>query len=268
MLSAGLESLLDSPVAAVLEELYPGLPGSVSTELMAVPGPALGLGAQAEGSVPVLTHRDTPWTSGVGNFCQKAEDLGDVLEVVSRGPAESLPEELLQLGDLEGDEQNKKRHFRKVDCSSDGYQKEAEEAQGAEDRHAEGSASTPGETWSKQEDPHFNQQEAKSSRACCAEVAGSLRSTEENQANVQVTAETLPKLPEEVQAMPCYHTSLPRVWKHCRLQAVTYVWKLHSRSRYQSLPHLQSHCHPPPGFQHPSSRSTPSMKPMLPFQPV
>ncbi|XP_027517461.1 protein PRR14L isoform X2 [Corapipo altera] len=201
MLSAGLESLLDSPVAAVLEELYPGLPGSVSTELMAVPGPALGLGAQAEGSVPVLTHRDTPWTSGVGNFCQKAEDLGDVLEVVSRGPAESLPEELLQLGDLEGDEQNKKRHFRKVDCSSDGYQKEAEEAQGAEDRHAEGSASTPGETWSKQEDPHFNQQEAKSSRACCAEVAGSLRSTEENQANVQVTAETLPKLPEEVQGM-------------------------------------------------------------------
>ncbi|XP_039240155.1 protein PRR14L isoform X5 [Pipra filicauda] len=199
MLSAGLESLLDSPVAVVLEELYPGLPGSVSTELMAVPGPALGLGAQPEGSVPVLTHRDTPWTSGVGNFCQKTEDLGDVLEVVSRGPAESLSEELLQLGDLEGDEQNKKRRFRKVDCASDGYQKEDEEAQGAEDRHAEGSTSTPGETWSKQEDPHCNQQEAKSSRACCTEVAGSLRSTEENQANVQVTAETLPKLPEEVQ---------------------------------------------------------------------
>ncbi|XP_051661286.1 protein PRR14L isoform X4 [Manacus candei] len=199
MLSAGLESLLDSPVAAVLEELYPGLPGSVSTELMAVPGPALGLGAQPEGSVPVLTHRDTPWTSGVGNFCQKTEDLGDVLEVVSRGPAESLSEELLQLGDLEGDEQNKKRHFRKVDCSSAGYQKEDEEAQGAEDRHAEGSTSTPGETWSKQEDPHCNQQEAKSSRARCTEVAGSLRSTEENQGNVQVTAETLPKLPEEVQ---------------------------------------------------------------------
>ncbi|XP_039240154.1 protein PRR14L isoform X4 [Pipra filicauda] len=201
MLSAGLESLLDSPVAVVLEELYPGLPGSVSTELMAVPGPALGLGAQPEGSVPVLTHRDTPWTSGVGNFCQKTEDLGDVLEVVSRGPAESLSEELLQLGDLEGDEQNKKRRFRKVDCASDGYQKEDEEAQGAEDRHAEGSTSTPGETWSKQEDPHCNQQEAKSSRACCTEVAGSLRSTEENQANVQVTAETLPKLPEEVQGM-------------------------------------------------------------------
>ncbi|XP_051661285.1 protein PRR14L isoform X3 [Manacus candei] len=201
MLSAGLESLLDSPVAAVLEELYPGLPGSVSTELMAVPGPALGLGAQPEGSVPVLTHRDTPWTSGVGNFCQKTEDLGDVLEVVSRGPAESLSEELLQLGDLEGDEQNKKRHFRKVDCSSAGYQKEDEEAQGAEDRHAEGSTSTPGETWSKQEDPHCNQQEAKSSRARCTEVAGSLRSTEENQGNVQVTAETLPKLPEEVQGM-------------------------------------------------------------------
>ncbi|XP_050174766.1 uncharacterized protein LOC126641768 isoform X1 [Myiozetetes cayanensis] len=200
MLSAGLESLLDSPGAAVLE-LYPGLPGSVSTELMAVPGPALGLGAQPEGSGPVLTHRDAPWTSGAGNFCQNTEDLGDVLEVVSHRPAESLPEELLQPGDLEGNENSKKRHFRKVDCSSDGCQKEDEEAQGAEDHHAEGSAFTPGETCSKQEDLPFAQQEAKPSRAHYTEVAGSLRSTEENQANVQVTAETLPKLPEEVQGM-------------------------------------------------------------------
>ncbi|XP_071428556.1 protein PRR14L isoform X2 [Pithys albifrons albifrons] len=201
MLSAGLDSLLDSPVAAVLEDLYPGLPRSVSTELMAVPGPALGLGAQPEGSGAVLTHRDTPWTSAVGDFCQKMGDLGDVLEVVSCGPAESLPEELLQAGDLEEDEENKTGHFRTLNCCSGGFQKEDKEAPAAEDCHAEGSTFIPGETWSKQEDPHLGQEGAKSARGCCTEVAGSLRSTEENQANVQVTAETLPKLTEEVQGM-------------------------------------------------------------------
>ncbi|XP_071428557.1 protein PRR14L isoform X3 [Pithys albifrons albifrons] len=263
MLSAGLDSLLDSPVAAVLEDLYPGLPRSVSTELMAVPGPALGLGAQPEGSGAVLTHRDTPWTSAVGDFCQKMGDLGDVLEVVSCGPAESLPEELLQAGDLEEDEENKTGHFRTLNCCSGGFQKEDKEAPAAEDCHAEGSTFIPGETWSKQEDPHLGQEGAKSARGCCTEVAGSLRSTEENQANVQVTAETLPKLTEEVQAMPCCHTYLHRVWKHCRLQALRHARKLHCPSRYQSRPHLRSRCRHPPGSRPPST--TASMEPRLPF---
>lgn len=150
MLSSGVESLLDSSVSAVLEELYTGLPGSISTELMAVPGPSLGLDAQSDGAVPVLAHRDGPWTSAIGNFCQNTEDLGDMLQMVSHGAAESFPEELLQAGDLAEDEKSRRRHFRKLDCSSDGYQKEDEEAQGAEDHHGECCPSTLEESWSEQ----------------------------------------------------------------------------------------------------------------------
>ncbi|XP_077643256.1 protein PRR14L [Lonchura striata] len=201
MLSSGVESLLDSSVSAVLEELYTGLPESISREPMAVPGPSLGLDAQSDGPVPVLAHRDGPWTTATGNFCQKTEDLGDVLQVISHGPAESFPEELLQAGDLPENEKSRKRHFRKLYCSSDGHQKEDEEAQGAEAHHAECCPLTLGESWSEQEDPHLNEQEAKSLRTYCTEIAESLRNTEENQANVQVTAETLPKLTEEVQGM-------------------------------------------------------------------
>ncbi|XP_041344486.1 protein PRR14L isoform X3 [Pyrgilauda ruficollis] len=199
MLSSGVESLLDSSVSAAIEELYTGLPESISREPMAVPGPSLGLDAQSDGPVPVLAHRDGPWTSAIGNFCPKTEDLGDMLQVISHGPAESFPEELLQAGDLAEDEKSRKRHFRKLDCSSDGYQKEDEEAQGAEDHHAECCPLTLGGSWSEQEDPRLKEQEAKSLRTYCTEIAGSLRNTEENQANVQVTAETLPKLTEEVQ---------------------------------------------------------------------
>ncbi|XP_066055729.1 protein PRR14L isoform X1 [Chamaea fasciata] len=201
MLSSGVEFLLDSSVSAVIEELYTGLPESISTELMAVPGTSLALDAQSDGPVPVLAHRDGPWTSAIGNFCQETEDLGDMLQVISHGPAESFPEELLQAGDLAEDEKSRKRHFKKLDCSSDGYQKEDEEAQGAEHHHAECCPSTLEESWSEREDPHLNEQGAKSLRTCCTEIAGSLRNTEENQANVQVTAETLPKLTEEVQGM-------------------------------------------------------------------
>lgn len=149
MLSSAVESLLDPPVS-VIEELYTGLPGSISTGLMAVPGPSLGLDAQSDGPVPVLAHRDGPWTAALGSFCQKTEDLGDMLQVISHRPAESFPEELLQAGDLEEDENNRKRHFRKLDYSSDGYQKEGEEAQGAEDHPAECCPLTLGEGWSEQ----------------------------------------------------------------------------------------------------------------------
>ncbi|XP_036248970.1 protein PRR14L isoform X3 [Molothrus ater] len=210
MLSSGVESLLDSSVSAVIEELYTGLPESISRALMAGPGPSLGLDAQSDG----------PWTSAIGNLCHKTQDLGDVLQVISHGPAEPFPEELRQAGDIAEDEKSRKRRFRKLDCSGDGYQKEDEEAQGAEDHHAECCPLTLGESWSEQEDPHLNEQEAKSLRTYCTEIAGSLRSTEENQANVQVTAETLPKLTEEVQAVPCYHTHLSRAWEPCRLQAM------------------------------------------------
>ncbi|XP_074777235.1 protein PRR14L [Athene noctua] len=202
MLSSGVESLLNSSVSAVTEELDTGLPESISDELMAVSEPNVGLDAKS--SVSTLAHGDSlsaehHSTSGVENFCQKTEDLGDMLQVISHGPAESLTEELLKAEDLEENEKNRKINFRKLDCSGDEYQKEDEEAQDAEEYHAECCALAPGESWSKQEDPHLNQHEVKSSRPCCTEVAGSLKNTEENQANVQVIAETLPKLTEEVQ---------------------------------------------------------------------
>ncbi|KAM6404073.1 protein PRR14L isoform 2-T2 [Rhynochetos jubatus] len=200
MLSSGVESLLDS--SAATEELYTGLPASVSTELMAVSEPSLGLDAKSDVLTPVLAHGDGlsaghRRTSGVESFCQKTEGLGDMLKVISHGPEESLTR---NAGDLEEDGNNKKRNFRKLDCSSDGYQKEDREARDAEEDHAECSASTPGESWSEQGDLHLDQQEVKWLRTCLPETAGSLKNTEEHQANVQVTAETLPKL-TEVQGM-------------------------------------------------------------------
>lgn len=155
MLSSGVESLLDSSVSAVIEELYTGLPESISTELMAVSEPNVGLDAKSDVLTPVLARSDSlsaghHRTSGVEKFCQKTEDLGDMLKVISHGPAESLTEELLKAGDLEEDEENKKRNFRKLDCSRDGYQKEDKEAQDAEEYHAECCALRPGESCSKQ----------------------------------------------------------------------------------------------------------------------
>ncbi|KAM6247284.1 protein PRR14L isoform 2-T2 [Porphyrio hochstetteri] len=205
MLSTGVESLLDSSASAVLEELYTGLPESVSTELMAVSEPHVGLDAKSDVPTPVLARSDGLSaehcrTSGAENFCQKTEDLSDTLKVISHGPAESLTEELLKAGDLEENERNKKRNFRELDCCRDGYQEEDTEAQDAEGHHAECCAVTPGESCSKQ-DPCSNQPEVRSLRTCCTEILGSLKNSEENQANVQVTAETLPKLTEDVQGM-------------------------------------------------------------------
>ncbi|XP_068013315.1 protein PRR14L isoform X4 [Melanerpes formicivorus] len=273
MLLSGVESLLDSSVCAVIEELCTGLPESISTELMAVSEPNVGLDAKSGVSMPVLGHSDSlsaehHRTSAAENFCQKTEDLGDLLKVISHGPAESLTEALLKAGDLEKDETNKKRNFRKLDCCSDGYQKEDKEAQVAEDYHAECCALTPGESGSEQENPHLQQHEVKSWTMCGTGTAGSPKSTGGKQASIQVTAETLPKLTEEVQAMPCYHTSLYRAWKRCRPQVMRYAWKPHSLSCYQSLAHFQNHCRAPLGFQHPSSRCMPSMMLMCPSQPV
>nr|XP_009507758.1 PREDICTED: uncharacterized protein LOC104048883 [Phalacrocorax carbo] len=212
MLSSGVESPHDSSVSDVIEGLYTGLPEHISAELMAVSEPNVGLDAKSDVSTPVLAHSDRLsaqhcGTLGVENFCQKTEDLGDTLQGISHGPAGSPTEELLKAEALEEDEKNR-RNFRKLDCSSDGCQKEDEEAQDAEECRADCCALTPGESSSKQEDPHLNQHE--SSRTCRTEIAGALKNTEENQANVQVTAETLPKLTEEVQGMKAGGTRMFR----------------------------------------------------------
>ncbi|XP_040460651.1 protein PRR14L isoform X2 [Falco naumanni] len=204
MLSSGVEPLLDSSVSALTKELYTGLPEGISTEFMAVSEPNVGLDAKSDVLTPVLAQSDSQSaehhrTSGVEKFCQKTEDLAERLKGISHGPAELLTEKLLKAADLEEDEKNKKRNFRILDCSGDGYQKENKEARCAEECHAECCAPTLGESWSKQEDPHLNQHEVKSLRTGCTEIAGSLKNREEDQANVQVTAESLPKLTDEVQ---------------------------------------------------------------------
>ncbi|XP_075290463.1 protein PRR14L isoform X1 [Opisthocomus hoazin] len=214
MLSSGVESLLDPPVSAVTEELYAGPLESISTELMAVPEPNGGLGAKSDVSTPMLAPDHSPSsehhrTSGAENLCQKTEDSGDMLKVTSDGPTESLTEEFQKAGDLEEDEKDKKRNFRKPGCSADGYQKEDAKARGAEGYHTECCASTPGESWLEQEGPHLNQREVKSLRTCCTEIVGSLKNAEENQPNVQNKAETRPKLTEEVQGSSRVDDVLP-----------------------------------------------------------
>ncbi|XP_054248881.1 protein PRR14L [Indicator indicator] len=136
MLLSGVESLLDSSVCAVIEELCTGLPESISTELMAVSEPNVGLDAKSGVSMPVLGHSDSlsaehHRTSAAENFCQKTEDLGDLLK----------------------------------------------------------------------ENPHLQQHEVKSWTMCGTGTVGSPKSTGGKQASIQVTAETLPKLTEEVQGM-------------------------------------------------------------------
>ncbi|XP_064889222.1 protein PRR14L isoform X2 [Columba livia] len=203
MLSAGLECLPDSPVSAAAEEPHTGLPAGISPRLMAVSEPHGGLDPKSAVSRPGLARGDSRLaehrrTLGVENLCQKTEGWDDTLKVISRGPTESLAGELLKTGDLEEDEKDKKRKFGKLDCSGDGYCKEDTEA---EEYRAECCVLTPGESRTKQEDPHLNQHEVKSWRTCCTQVAGSPKNTEESQANVQVPAATLPELTEEAQGM-------------------------------------------------------------------
>ncbi|XP_065549003.1 protein PRR14L isoform X2 [Lathamus discolor] len=179
MLSSGVEALLDSSGSGGIEEVYPGLPTSISTELMAVSEPKVGLSAKPGVSVPVLAHGsglsvEHCATPGVESFCQ---GLGDVLQVISRGPAESLGEELVKSGDLEEDKKSKKRNFRRLDYSSEGYQRGGEQAQDAEDYHTECCTPAPGGSLEKQEDPHLNQHELKSLGTCCTEAVGSLKNT-------------------------------------------------------------------------------------------
>ncbi|XP_053938271.1 protein PRR14L isoform X2 [Cuculus canorus] len=206
MLSSGVDAFLDSSVSAVTEGLYTGPPENISPERMAVSGPHVGSEATSEVLTPVLAlgdglsaeHHRAP---GAQCFHQETEGLGDMFQMIPPRPAASLPKEVLMAGNLEEDEKDKKRNFRKLNCSSDGYQKEEEKAQDAEQYCAQCCTETPGERWSKQEDPHMNQHKVKPLGACCSGTVGTLINTEENQEHVQVTADTLPKLTEKAQGM-------------------------------------------------------------------
>ncbi|PKU35758.1 protein prr14l [Limosa lapponica baueri] len=171
---------------------------------MAAAEPRGGLDAASEGARPALAHSDRlpaqlRGTTGVENFCQETEDLGEVLTVTSQGPAEPPPEELVEAGGLQEDEQNKKSHFRKLDCCGDGYRKEEEEAEDAEEHRAECCALAPGESWSKQPLKFQLRTWQDFIAAKYKSLLDASLFPEEN--HVQVTAETLPKLTEEVQGM-------------------------------------------------------------------
>uniref|UniRef100_A0A8C3PYK2 Proline rich 14 like n=1 Tax=Chrysolophus pictus TaxID=9089 RepID=A0A8C3PYK2_CHRPC len=203
MLSSGVECLLDSSACTGTEDLHEGL--SVPAGLMAVSEPGAGLDAEPDVTAPELAHSselssEHHRTLEAKGFGEEAAHLDDVVREVRWEPAEPLTKELLHNGGAEKDEENKQTR-RKQDCSSGEYQQGDKEAQDTEEDHAECCALKPGEKWLKQEDPHLNKHEVNSSASCCAEIAGFLKSKEENQANVQVTAETLPKLTEEAQGM-------------------------------------------------------------------
>ncbi|XP_065594987.1 protein PRR14L [Cyrtonyx montezumae] len=203
MLSSGVECVLDSSACSGTEDLHKGLPLSIPSGVMAVSEPSAGLDTKTDVSTPELAHSselssEHHRTLGTKDF---GEHLDDVVRGVRCEPAELPAEELLQDGDVEEDEENK-RTLRKQDCSIGEYHQRGEkEAQDAEEDYTECCALKPGEKWLKQEDPHLNKYEANSSTTCCTETAGSLKSKGENQANVQVTAESLPKLTEEAQGM-------------------------------------------------------------------
>lgn len=172
---------------------------------MAVSEPGAGLDAKPDVSTPELAcsnelsseHHRTLEAKGFG---EGAAHLDDMVREVHWEPAELLTEELLHDGDVENNEENKQT-WRKQDCSSGEYQQGGKEAQDAEEDHAECCALNPGGKWLKQEAPHLSKHEVNSSATCCTEIAAFLKIKGENQANVQVTAETLPKLTEEAQGM-------------------------------------------------------------------
>ncbi|XP_003211074.2 protein PRR14L [Meleagris gallopavo] len=203
MLSSGVECLLDSSACTGTEDLHKGL--SIPGGLMAVSEPGAGLDAEPDLSTPELAHSselssEHHRTLEAKGFGEEAAHLDDVVREVHWESAEPLTKELLRNGGAEKDEENKQTR-RKEDCSSGEYQQGDKEAQDTEESHAECCALKPGEKWLKQEDPHLNKHEVNSSASCCAEIAGFLKSKGENQANVQATAETLPKLTEEAQGM-------------------------------------------------------------------
>ncbi|KAM8797571.1 protein PRR14L [Eudromia elegans] len=193
-------------MSAVVQDLYTGLPGGLPAELVAVSEPGVGVDAKSDVPTAVLEPRDTlpsgpHRTSGVETPSQKSESLGDAPKVTCHGLAESCAEELRKSGDREEDEETQRRDSGKIDSSTGGCQKEGAEGRDAEE-YLECCPLTPEESsWSKQEELHLHQHGVKFSSICCTEIAGSLKNKEENQANVQLTAETLPKPAEEVQGM-------------------------------------------------------------------
>uniref|UniRef100_A0A8C4YEE8 Proline rich 14 like n=1 Tax=Gopherus evgoodei TaxID=1825980 RepID=A0A8C4YEE8_9SAUR len=216
MLSSGVESQershshpLDSSMSAVVQELYTGLPVSISTELTTGSDPNVRLDTKAEASTLVLAHSssllsESPRISGVENCSQETDNLDHGDKLTSDRLAGSLSEESMEAGNLAENEEAKSGRFGKQDTCANGSQKEErrsmKETQDAEEELV-GCCSLASEEkwWLRQEKPQINRSGGEFSRHCCTEMASPLKSKEENQTNVQEVPEILPKLTEEVQ---------------------------------------------------------------------
>ncbi|XP_043353943.1 protein PRR14L isoform X2 [Dermochelys coriacea] len=218
MLSSGVESQershphpLDSSMSTVVQELYAGLPVSISTELTAVSDPNIRLDTKPEASTLVLEHSsnllsESHRINGVESCSQETDNLDHGDKLTSDGLAGSLSEESMEAGNLAENEEAKSGSLGKEDTCANGIQKEergsAKETQDAEEQLVGCCALTSEEKWwLRQEKPQINRSGGEFSRICCAEMAVPLKSKEENQTNVQVTPEILPKPTEEVQGM-------------------------------------------------------------------
>ncbi|XP_006019982.1 protein PRR14L isoform X1 [Alligator sinensis] len=216
MLSTGVESLdrnhphlLDSSMSAVVEELYTGLPVSISTKLTAGSEPNAGLDAKPEASPLVLAHSNILQSEGkrtceVKNCSEATENVGNGYKSACKGLTESLPEEA---GDPAEEDEAENGSLGKQDACAIRYQAEntgaPEAIQNAEEELVGCSAFiTEEEQWSgEQKKPWIHPSGGEFSRTCCHEMLTPLKSKEENQANEQVTTETLLKPTEEAQGM-------------------------------------------------------------------
>ncbi|KYO31665.1 protein PRR14L [Alligator mississippiensis] len=196
-------------MSAVVEELYTGLPVSISTKLTAGSEPNAGLDAKSEASPLVLAHSNILQSEGkrtceVKNCSEATENLGNGYKSACKGLTESLPEEA---GDPAEEDEAENGSLGKQDACAIRYQTEntgaPEEIQNAEEELVGCSAFiTEEEQWSsEQKKPWIRPSGGEFSRTCCHEMLTPLKSKEENQANEQVTTETLLKPTEEAQGM-------------------------------------------------------------------
>ncbi|XP_074868412.1 protein PRR14L isoform X2 [Carettochelys insculpta] len=217
MLSSGVDCQershpqpLDFSMSAVVQELYTGLPVSISTELTAESNPNIRLDAKPEASTLVLAHNNSLLSEcqriyGVEN-CSQGNNLGHGENFTSHRLAGCLSEESPGVGNPPENEETNIRILGKQESCARGNQKEergsVRKAQVAE-KELVGCCAVASEEklWLRQEEDQINQSGGEVSRICCTEKAGLLKSKEENQTNVQVTPEILPKPSEELQGM-------------------------------------------------------------------
>ncbi|XP_075754126.1 protein PRR14L isoform X2 [Pelodiscus sinensis] len=265
MLSSGVESQekshphpLDSSMSAVVQELYNGLPVSISTEITPGSDANVRLDAKPEASTLVLAHNSSLLSEchricGVENCPKETDNLDNGGKLISQEVVGSLSEESMESRNLAENEEAKTGILGKQDiCANRSQKEERGSVKKTQDVQQElvGYCSLASEEkrWLRQ-DPQINQSGKEVSRICCTEMAEPLKSkdtlpkrprravacfawyqgrglqsyksqkvvgrrnysgvkSEENQTNVQVTPEILPKPTEEIQGMKAVGTRI------------------------------------------------------------